>query len=364
MGGLSLVGLYPDTEAYTLDGALMKTDENGNLDWYQTWDGGNDYEALNSLCATNDGGYFLSGMSTTFTMSAGACWALKTDSEGNKQWEQKFDGPALDFSQARGCGECEDGGYIIGGTTGSYGAGRLDVWVIKTDASGNMEWDKTFGGTENDQCWGMQILPDGGYVFGAVYNLGGFGGTQDDTWIIKTDADGNAEWKYQIEESGPQIPAIITQTADDGYIAAGRTGNSDTKSTDAFIVKVGAFDNDRPDKPATPSGPASGTTGEEHTYSSSVNDPDGDQVYFKWNWGDGNYSEWLGPYNSGEACEASHTWTVDGTYSITVVTKDEHDGDSDISDPLPVSMPKDYQPRWITLLEHLWTLLTQFLTAT
>jgi len=363
MGGLSVVITDPDTGAYTLNGALMKTDGNGNLEWYQTYDGGNDYEALNGLCATDDGGYFLSGLSTTFTMSAGACWVLKTDSEGNKQWEKKFDGPALDYSATRGCGQCEDGGYIIGATTGSYGAGNWDVWVIKTDATGNTEWDKTFGGSGYEQCWGMQILPDGGYVFGAVYDVAGYTGSQADTWIIKTDADGNAEWKYQIEESGVQLPAIITQTADNGYIAAGRTGNADSKSTDAFIVKVGAFENQRPDKPATPSGPARGKTGTEQTYTCSGTDPDGDQLYFRWNWGDGNHSEWLGPYTSGDTCEATYTWTVDGSYTITVTTMDEHDGDSDTSDPLPVSMPASSRPFWTTLLGRLWTLLQQFLAT-
>lgn len=334
LGGLSVVGLNPDTGAYTLDGALMKTDENGNIDWYQTWDSGNDYEALNGLCATDDGGYFLTGLSTTFTMSAGACWALKTDSEGNKQWEKKFDGPALDYSAARGCGQTDDGGFIVAGATYSYGAGKSDLWVIKTDASGNKEWDKTFGGSGHDQSWGMQILPDDGYVFGTVYNQQGFGGTLDDTWIIKTDADGNAEWKYQIEESGRQVPLFITRTSDEGFIVAGRTGQPDHSGTDAYIVKIAAFENQRPSKP-TIDGPPKGKPDTEYTFTASSSDPDGGALQYRWDWGDGNYSEWS------DTQEASYTWSSENNFQIRVMSQDNDGGESEWSDPFKFSTPKN-----------------------
>ena len=353
-----VTGLEP--LSYTLDGALFKTDVNGNLEWYKKYDGGRDQDVFNSLCITNDGGYFLSGASATFTVSESSFWMLKTDSEGTMQWEQMFSGPGADFSPVRGCGQTDDGGYIMCGMTESYGAGKWDIWLIKTDGSGNKEWDSTFGGSGYDQTWSMQILPEGGYIIGGVYNRMGFGITQDDAWIIKTDTDGNAEWKYQIEESGRQQILFIVQTTDGGYIASGRTGEPDSKSTDAFIMKIGAFENDRPLQPSI-NGPSNGKPDIEYTFTTSATDPDGDSLSYMWDWGDGNFSEWL------DTNEATYTWTYEDNFEVRVMTEDEHGGESDWSDPLSFSTPKNkpyVNTPFLQFLEnhlHMFPLLRQLL---
>jgi hypothetical protein len=95
-----------------------------------------------------------------------------------------------------------------------------------------------------------------------------------------------------------------------------------------------------PQKPSI-SGPPSGKTGEEHTYNAETIDVDGDQLYYIFDWGDGSYSEWIGPYESGETASTSHTWTQQGTYEIRARAKDDHGVQSEWSDPLEVSMPKD-----------------------
>ena len=95
-----------------------------------------------------------------------------------------------------------------------------------------------------------------------------------------------------------------------------------------------------PNKPSKPSGITSGINGVEYSYTSTTTDPDGNQVFYKWDWGDGSYSDWLGPYNSGEEVSASHVWGR-GSYDIKVKAKDEHEAESDWSDPLPVTMPKN-----------------------
>ena len=94
-----------------------------------------------------------------------------------------------------------------------------------------------------------------------------------------------------------------------------------------------------PEKPARPSGPIKGEPGVEYTYSTSTTDPDGDKVYYKWNWGDGTFSGWIGPFDSGATATANYTWGEKGTYDIRVKAKDEHDLESDWSDPLTVKMP-------------------------
>lgn len=101
------------------------------------------------------------------------------------------------------------------------------------------------------------------------------------------------------------------------------------------------FNNNNPNKPSRPNGIRRGRSGEEYTFYASTHDWDGDQIYYKWDFGDGNVSEWLGPYNSGVNCEVKHTWSSDGEYSVKVMARDTNCGTSDWSNPLIVSMPKN-----------------------
>jgi len=98
---------------------------------------------------------------------------------------------------------------------------------------------------------------------------------------------------------------------------------------------------DPPNKPEKPSGPAKGKPGTSYLYTTNTVDPDEDQVYYQWSWGDGNFSSWLGPYESGETASASHTWTTKGTYNVRVRAKDPSGQESEWSDPLSVTMPRD-----------------------
>ena len=109
----------------------------------------------------------------------------------------------------------------------------------------------------------------------------------------------------------------------------------------ALTVTITSGENQPPNKPDTPSGPTSGKAGTSYQYSSSTTDPESDNVYYNFSWGDGSYSGWLGPYPSGGPVNGFHTWTNQGSYSIFVKAKDEAGLESPWSDPLSVSMPKN-----------------------
>jgi hypothetical protein len=112
------------------------------------------------------------------------------------------------------------------------------------------------------------------------------------------------------------------------------------------------YDSDPPVNPDMPSGPSKCQAGKEIIYTTSTTDPDPlDYIYFKWDWGDGNFSDWLGPYNSSETCEASHLWVEQGTYNIKVKAKDGHRMESEWSDPLAISVPKN-KPSFTTLFSR------------
>ncbi len=112
--------------------------------------------------------------------------------------------------------------------------------------------------------------------------------------------------------------------------------------------------NNPPNKPSKPSGPINGKKGQNYSYTTATTDPDGDQVYYLWDWGDGNNSGWLGPYNSGATINTIHKWTVKGSYSIKVKAKDIHGKESSWSDPLPITMPYTYKPPLIQFLDWLF----------
>ncbi len=108
----------------------------------------------------------------------------------------------------------------------------------------------------------------------------------------------------------------------------------------SFIVNLTQINNP-PGKPEKPSGSTSGKAESTYTYSTITIDPDNDQVFYKWDWGDGTYSNWFGPYNSGQPTNVSHSWDKKGTYFIRVKAKDIKEDESEWSDPLEVTMPKN-----------------------
>lgn len=120
------------------------------------------------------------------------------------------------------------------------------------------------------------------------------------------------------------------------------------------------FQNNPPSKPNTPQGITSGKSGTEYVFTSSATDPDGDQLYYLFDWDDGFTSFWLGPFESGEECSASHIWFEQGSYQVRVKAQDSKDAESDWSDPLPVSMPLKHQ----TLLERIIEWILQLFRIT
>lgn len=128
-------------------------------------------------------------------------------------------------------------------------------------------------------------------------------------------------------------------------------------------------ESEAPLKPDAPEGPTTGDVNVEHTYTASTTDPDGDQIFYLFDWGDGEFSGWLGSYDSGDTVSASHTWTSEGDFEIRVKAKDDHGVQSEWSDPLPITMPvvKGYiNSMFLTILEKImdqFPLLQQLLST-
>ncbi|MDG6244928.1 MAG: hypothetical protein QCH31_11170 [Methanolobus sp.] len=201
-GGYVVTGYYHKRweaggEYHLIEGAcLIKTAANGTFEWMKVFDASN-VDTGRSVRQTSDGGYIITG---TYTGDERDVWLIKTDNAGNMEWNTTFGGGDDDFSYS--VEQTSDGGYIVAGSTYSYGAAGENIWLIKTDSSGIMEWNKVFGDSGHEGGRSVEQTNDGGYIIGG-------------DWLVKTDSKGNEEWIKEIEGED------VRQTKDGGYIIAG-----------------------------------------------------------------------------------------------------------------------------------------------
>jgi hypothetical protein len=234
-GGYILAGYTESFGAGGSDIILIKTDANGNIVWAKTY-GGTGFDIASSVQQTSDGGYIVAGYTTSF--GAGGAFLVKTDANGNIQWAKTYG--VIDSDLASSVQQTSDGGYILAGLTYSSGAGwYADIFLIKTDANGNIQWAKTYGGTNDDWAYSVQQTSDGGYIVAG--RTESFGAGYDDIFLIKTDANGNIIWAKTYGGIYGDWASSVQQTSDGGYIVAGSTSSFGVGG--AFLVKTDANGN-------------------------------------------------------------------------------------------------------------------------
>jgi hypothetical protein len=212
---------------------LIKTDANGNNE--PGWPKIKGYDDYDDICfsvqQTTDGGYIMVGY--TMESGNGDVFLIKTDANGGGGWNRHIGGSSADRGYS--VQQTTDGGYIITGWTRSSGAGESDVYLIKTDASGNQTWYKTFGGSNDDVGRSVQQTSDGGYIIaGYTYS---FGAGSADVYLIKTDASGDTSWSKTFGGSDSDLGYSVQQTTDGGYIITGSKGG------DVYLIKTDANGN-------------------------------------------------------------------------------------------------------------------------
>jgi uncharacterized delta-60 repeat protein len=237
-GGYIVAGWTTYMGTFNTDILLIKIDEFGNVQWAKTY-GGTGYDLAYSVQQTSDGGYIVAGITYSFGAGAYDAFLVKTDAFGNLQWAKTYGGMFDDL--AHSVQRTSDGGYILAGYTYSFGAGYWDIFLIKTDANGNVQWAKTYGGTSDDWAYSVQQTSDGGYIVAGWTSS--FGAGSSDIFLIKTDAFGNVQWAKTYGEAGNDVAYSVQRTSDGGYIVAGYTGSFGAGGSDFFLIKTNAFGN-------------------------------------------------------------------------------------------------------------------------
>ena len=243
------------------DAWVVKLSGMGVLVWQKTL-GGTAYDNAYSIQPSPDSGYIVACETSSINgdvtgkhggMGDADAWVVKLSNVGTIEWQKALGGTGKDYAYS--IQPTTDGGYIMAGFTDSTDGdvtgnhGGRDAWIVKLDATGNIVWQKTLGGTNDDSANSIQLNPDGGYIMigNADSKNGDLTGNHGitDAWIVKLTPTGTIVWQKNIGGSDIDNILSIQFTTDGGYIVAGYTSSNDGYvignhgGSDAWVVKLG-----------------------------------------------------------------------------------------------------------------------------
>jgi predicted secreted protein len=231
-GGFAIAGDTSDKKAFRSDFWLVKTDPLGNMKWNKSY-GGEGKEFAEAVIQTSDGGYAMAGASDSFSVGLQDFWLVKTDADGNLEWSQMYGTVANEHAYS--LVQASDGGYVLAGTSNVVDS---NIWVVKTDPLGNIQWNQTYGGAGNDGGSGAVLIKASSGGYAVATDTSSFGAGGDDFWLIKLDADGNAEWNQTYGGSDDDWTGGLIQTRDGGYALAGSLSLFGSGHGDVWLVKT------------------------------------------------------------------------------------------------------------------------------
>lgn len=205
--------------------------------FYTTF-GGNGYDIGYDVKQTLDGGYIVTGSTSSFGQGNTDIYLFKMDSMGQKKIETSFGGYSNEAGKS--VVQLPDSGYIVAGFTSSTGFGGYDVFLVRADKNGNLVWQKTIGGTDWDFAYSIQHTLDGGFIIaGTTYS---YGRGNADGYIIKTDANGSISWSKTYGGKKDDEFKSVVQTTDGNYALTGYTKSyNDSVNGDAWVFKINSI---------------------------------------------------------------------------------------------------------------------------
>lgn len=233
-GGLVIAGtLTHGTEIG--DFWVLKLGPSGAVQWQKTYGGAGD-EYLYGMQQTSDGGYVVTGYTDSFGAGGKDVWLLKLHPNGEIASQGTYGGAQEE--EGRSVRQTADGGFLVGASTASFGAGQGDVWVLKLAADGTTQWQKTYGGAGDEgRIRSGEQMPDGGYIV-AVGETTSFGRGAQDAWLLRLDAAGGVQWQKTFGGFAYDESEQLRLTSDGGFIVIGNTNSFGEGSDDWWIMKL------------------------------------------------------------------------------------------------------------------------------
>ena len=196
--------------------------------------GGDDTEHFKAIAETADGGYIITGYVEDWNTDDQQFYLVKTDSSGQVEWSQLYGGEAND--DAYSGAQTSEGGYLIGGRTKSVSAGIYDAWLILTNQSGEVIWEKKFGGAKDDAIYSLILTENDDCI--AVGGTSTYGAGSSDIWVLKTSSQGDVLWNNTFGGSMYELGNQVISTSDGGYLVVGETSSYGYGWSDIWLVKL------------------------------------------------------------------------------------------------------------------------------
>ncbi|MBL7766846.1 MAG: T9SS type A sorting domain-containing protein [Chitinophagaceae bacterium] len=242
---------------------VVKLNSSGNIEWQKAL-GSSGFDFAQDVVQTSDGGYIVAGLSdmangdVTVNHGNSDYWVVKLSATGSIQWQKSYGGTSIDV--ACSIKQTMEGGYIVAGYSFSndvdatWNWGGKDYWIVKLGATGNLEWQKSYGGVLDEQPAYIEQTIDSGYVVGGISNSTNSGNVSNgyglnDVWLIKMDKNGVLQWQKAMGGYQPDGCEMIKQTPDKGYIVVGASVSTsgDLSFTyglsDYWVVKLDSLGN-------------------------------------------------------------------------------------------------------------------------
>jgi|GEM_PF-328798 len=237
-GGYVFTGCTKSFGVGDYDVVLTKTDALGNEQWTKTFGGAGD-DSGEELCITADGGYVITGTSRSFGAGDMDIYVIKADTNGELAWTKTYGGSSDDS----GSSVIETAGnkLLVLGTTNSFGSGLSDLYLLKIASDGTELWTKVIGGTDAETAASLRAANDGGFII--TGSTASFGEGAEDFYLVHTDANGDVTWARTYGGIKTENAYSVSATADGGYLVAGSTGSFGVDGLDLYLVKADSAGN-------------------------------------------------------------------------------------------------------------------------
>lgn len=240
-GGFAISGYTSSYSATSQDMWLLRIDDMGNQLWQQAYGGISGSEAGWGLVECDTGGFAIAGYTWSYGAGEGDMYLVRTDSNGTQLWNQTFGGREREW--ANGLVECADGGFALSGQTESFGAGGLDVWLVRTDINGNLDWDQTYGGSSDDYGRSLVLCSDQGFAIAG--HTESFGSGPEDILVIRTDADGILQWAKTYGGYGSEVGWGMDLCINTDFVITGETDSFGAGGSDTWVLRIPDATSDR-----------------------------------------------------------------------------------------------------------------------
>lgn len=232
-GGYVSVGATQSAGAGDFDGWIFATDADGQLLWEKAL-GGPKVEKLYAVAVAPSGDIYAAGYTESFGSGGWDFWVIKLGPSGDILWQKAYGGTGYEF--AMGIAATDDGGCCVVGTTSSFGKGVKDILALRLKGDGSIQWQKVIGGTNDDEATSICRAPDGGFCIAGMTM--GFGAGGFDAWLIKIGQAGLVEWQKTFGGPGWDWLYSVTPTPDGGFATVGGTQSAGSGGYDLFLIKT------------------------------------------------------------------------------------------------------------------------------